>query len=99
MVWCAITCDRVIGPYFFADSVTGNKYRIMLQQYFWPKLSLSERRKSIFQQDGAGAHYKVNVRTWLNSHFPDRWIGRATSKDKNLLKWPARSPDLAPPDW
>ncbi|KAF2360319.1 Protein of unknown function DUF4817 [Trinorchestia longiramus] len=40
-VWCGITSSRTIGPYFFEDvdgntvTVNGNRYRQMLQEYFF----------------------------------------------------------------
>ncbi|KAJ8959404.1 hypothetical protein NQ318_022092 [Aromia moschata] len=39
-----------------------------------------------FQQDGTPAHYEVNVRKYLHTIFPNRWI------------LPAQSPDLTPLD-
>ena len=47
-----------------------------------------------FQQDGAPAHYAKDVRQWLDETFPGCWIGR-----RGPIKWPARSPDLTPPDF
>jgi hypothetical protein len=66
----------------------------MLQEFF-----ISENRKShiirsiIFQQDGAPAHFAVDVRQYLDYHFPNRWIGRCGS-----IRWSLRSPDLTPLD-
>ena len=37
---------------------------------------------------------KHPVRSWLDRKFPDRWIGR-----RGPIEWPARSPDLSPPDF
>ena len=34
------------------------------------------KKKIIFQQDGARAHFSKEVRTWLNENFNDKWIGR-----------------------
>jgi hypothetical protein len=36
----------------------------------------------------------VCAREWLDLHFEGRWIGR-----RGPLEWPARSPDLTPPDF
>ena len=63
----------------------------MLQEFLWPKV---KQRRLIFQQDGAPAHYSLEVRDWLDQKFPDRWIGR-----RGPIEWPARSPDLTPPDF
>ncbi|KAJ8953574.1 hypothetical protein NQ318_002996, partial [Aromia moschata] len=40
-----------------------------------------------FQQDDAPAHYEVDVRQYLHTIFPNRWIGRRGS---------VQSPDLTP---
>lgn len=37
-VWCGIMRDRIIGPYFFAEWITGNTYLDMLQLYAVPQL-------------------------------------------------------------
>ena len=39
-------------------------------------------------------HWHLAVRTFLNVHLPNRWIGRAGQKDQVFCKWPPRSPDL-----
>ena len=85
MVWCGMTSAGLIGPYFFSDSVTGESYLKMLNDFIWPELM---RRRLYFQQDGAPVHYANTVRAWLNEKFPDRWIGRG-----GPIEWPARSPD------
>jgi transposase len=77
--------------YFFDGSVTGESYLEMLQTYVWPKV---RQRRLYFQQDGAPSHYSLVVREWLDQKFPDHWIGR-----RGPIEWPARSPDLTPPDF
>jgi hypothetical protein len=47
-----------------------------------------------FQQDGAPPHYLEEVREYLNTRLPGRWIGRAAP-----IAWPPRSPDLTPLDF
>jgi transposase len=91
MVWCGITSYGIIGPYFFDGLVTGESYLQMLQEFLWPQV---KQRRLIFQQDGAPAHYSLQVRKWLDQKFPDRWIGR-----RGPIECPARSPDLTPPDF
>lgn len=91
MVWCGMTSGGLIGPYFFDGSVTGESYLEMLQTYVWPKV---RQRRLYFQQDGAPSHYSLVVREWLDQKFPDHWIGR-----RGPIEWPARSPDLTPPDF
>ena len=91
MVWCGMTSGGLIGPYFFDGSVTGESYLEMLQTYVWPKV---RQRRLYFQQDGAPSHYSLVVREWLDQKFSSHWIGR-----RGPIEWPARSPDLTPPDF
>jgi len=90
-VWCGMTSRGLIGPLFFDGNVTAAAYLTMLTEFLWPNLM---RRRLYFQQDGAPAHYALNVRAWLDSKFGNRWIGR-----RGPIEWPARSPDLTPCDF
>ncbi|CAF1680033.1 unnamed protein product, partial [Adineta ricciae] len=64
-VWCAMSRTHLIGPFFFeGDTVNGEKYLSMLQNFFLP------------EQDGAPPHFAVDVRQYLDHQFPQRWIGR-----------------------
>ena len=90
-VWCGMSSNGLVGPYFFEDVVTGQSYKRMLVDYAWPKL---KKEDFYFQQDGAGPHYALLVREWLDGKFPGRWIGR-----RGPFDWPARSPDLTPCDF
>ncbi len=90
-VWCGMSSNGLIGPFFFNDTVNGPLYKEMLVEYVWPKIS---RKGFYFQHDGAGAHYAIIVREWLDKKFPNRWIGR-----RGPFDWPARSPDLTPCDF
>jgi hypothetical protein len=91
MVWCGITSAGIIGPYFFNETVVADNYLATLNDYLWPQI---KRKRMYFQQDGAGAHYAVQVRNWLDEKLPGRWIGR-----RGPIEWPARSPDLSPCDF
>jgi hypothetical protein len=42
--------------------------------------------------DGASAHFTRDVKQFLDSHYPDRWIGQ-----NRLMLWPLWSPDLNRP--
>ena len=67
----------------------------MLRDFFIPELKRLRRHSTTyFQQDGAPPHWGLNVREFLNTQFPDRWIGR-----NGPIHWPARSPDLTPLDY
>lgn len=91
-VWCGIIGDRIIGPHFFDQALTGirflefliNDFPILLED-----VPLETRRTMFLQLDGCPAHYSINVRNHINGTFRERWIGRGS-----LFPWPARSPDL-----
>ena len=86
-----MTKSKVYGPFFFAeDTVTGAVYLDMLEN-FLEKMLLSDGilNTVVFQQDGAPCHYALIVCDYLNSRFPNRWIGRGGPR-----LWAARSPDL-----
>ena len=96
-VWIGFDCDYVYGPYFFpGNTVNAEDYLTMLRTFFFPLLlrRRGQMTTSWFQQDGAPPHWALAVRKELTSHFGSRWIGRG-----GPLTWPARSPDLAPPDF
>lgn len=92
LVWCAISANRVFGPYYFEDTVDQHNYLEMLKKDFWPKvLRTADYEKYHFQQDGATPHTATAVQTWLGQSFKEKFI------NKNL--WPPRSPDLNPCDF
>lgn len=100
-VWCALSSTTVVGPYFFEDggatvTVTGARYREMLEQFFVPELQRLNLplNRIWFQQDGAPAHTAAHVLGYLAEVFP----GHVISKNAAVV-WPPRSPDLAPPDF
>ena len=95
-VCCAISKNQLVGPYFFEDdTVNGNNYLSMLQNFFiWEVRKLHKVRSIIFQQDGAPSHFSSDVRQYLDNHFPNRWIGRG-----GPIRWAPRSPDLTPLDF
>jgi len=76
-------------------TTTGIVYLDMLQEFLIPQLDEDDKEGRIhFQQDGAPPHYLGEVREYLNTRFPGRWIGRATP-----IAWLPRSPDLTPLDF
>jgi hypothetical protein len=95
-VWCAMSETRLIGPFFFNDdTINGQKYLTMLQDFFIPELRRLRLVNSIlFQQDGAPPHFSREVRRFLDNIFPNRWIGRG-----GPIRWAPRSPDLTPLDF
>ena len=46
--------------------------------------------------DEATIHISCEVRQYLNTVLPERWIGRASGNDQPLMLWPQRSPDINP---
>ena len=102
-VWAGIINNRVIGPYFFEGSLTGERYHDFLENDLIPALATLYPDENMpdmpnqalwFQQDGAPPHYAASVRRFLDDVFPNRWIGRRGS-----IEWPPRSPDLTPLDY
>ena len=89
----------LIGPYIFRDdrelpcTVNADRYIKMLQEYFLPALQRQgiDLRSIFFQQDLATPHTSHRALEFLQSHFGDCVISKGI--------WPARSPDLAPPDF
>jgi hypothetical protein len=90
IVWAAVGVKRIIGPFFFDETVNGERYLLMLQTQFWPQLDVEEREVMRFMQDGAPPHWSRQVRNWLDEKLPTRWMGRGSAN----MPWPPRSPDL-----
>lgn len=98
-VFCAISHAKVYGPFFFHErTVNGHVFLDMLQQWLLPQLE-ADTADFILQLDGAPPHYHGSVRDHLNMALPQRWIGRASQGDQQLIHWPPRSPDLTPCDF
>lgn len=104
-VWCGMTCDFLVGPFFFETptpsgpkrcSVTGTSYSAMLREQLIP--ALQERNcleTTVFMQDGAPPHIAKEVKKLLRDTFgADRLISRGFDN-----AWPPRSPDLNPCDF
>jgi len=94
-VFGGISSAGLLGPFFFDGTVNGDRYLQLLDNNVWPILqNRPDINNTFWMQDGAPAHYDARVRAWLHQKFPNRWIGR-----RGPLEWPARSPDLTPPDF
>ncbi|CAK9826872.1 hypothetical protein ANTRET_LOCUS4642 [Anthophora retusa] len=97
-VWCAVTSQQIIGPYFFEDnngnavSVTGERYRHMLENFLRP--AIDDNEEMWFQQNGATAHTVRSTMDTLRGIFDERIISR-----NSAFNWPPRSPDLTAPDF
>jgi hypothetical protein len=74
---------------------TGIVYLDMLQHFLLPQLDEDNQGGRIhFQQDGTLPHYIRELREYLNTRFPSRWIGKAVT-----IAWLPRSRDLTPQDF
>ena len=56
LVWCAMSSQKIYGPYFFESTVNQNNYHNMLVRFFWSKVVREDYKKYYFQQDGASPH-------------------------------------------
>lgn len=95
-VWAGLVHGHVIGPFFIEGNLNSQLYLELLQnRVIQALLDLNIDLNTLwFQHDGAPAHSSRQVREYLNTVFPHRWIGRGGE-----IEWPPRSPDLAPNDF
>jgi hypothetical protein len=96
LVWCAMSEHGIIGPYFFEGTVNSERYREMLNTFFFPELRALRipLATAWFQQDGATAHCSNQNLELLEFKFGERLISRRTQRP-----WPPRSPDLSSCDF
>lgn len=97
-VWCAILNTKIIGPFFFFNTLNTPRFLNFLNTELMDSiddLPLVVRRELYFQLDGASIHNARIVRAWLDENFPLRWIGR----NSRLIEWSPRSPDITPLDF
>jgi inhibitor of nuclear factor kappa-B kinase subunit alpha len=96
-MWIGFTAHFILPPFFFdSGTVTGQRYRQMLEQHVIPYLKHHHKFSStIFMQDGASPHIEHSVKELLQHSFgEERIISRNFPHP-----WPARSPDLNPSDY
>ena len=92
LVRCAISANRIFGPYLFEESLNQHNYLKMLKSFYSPKLQrTTDYRKYYFQQNGTAPYTANMVLECLGDHLSTKFI------DKK--KWPPRSPDLNPCDF
>ncbi|GFV90778.1 transposase [Trichonephila clavipes] len=90
----------IIGPYFFKNdeghnvTVNGDRYRVMITNFFIPELNNHDVQELWFQQDGATCHTARATIDLLKDTFGDRLISRF-----GPVNWPPRSCDLTPLDY
>ncbi|GFV43024.1 transposable element Tc3 transposase [Trichonephila clavipes] len=99
-VWCALWAGGIIGPYFFKNdeghnvTVTGDRNRAMITNFFIPELNNHDIQELWFQQDGATCHTARATIDLLKDTFGDRLISRF-----GPVSWPPISCDLTPLDY
>ena len=96
-MWCAVLDYQLRGPFILEVRLTGEAYLRFLEEEL-PRLledvPVNKRGRMYFEHDGAPPYSSREVRHFLNSRFPGRWIGSGGPHN-----WPARSPDLNPLDY
>ncbi|CAH2011084.1 unnamed protein product [Acanthoscelides obtectus] len=96
-VWCGIIGSKIVGPFFYEGTLTGERYVEFMSEIltnFLDELDLISRHHLHFQQDGAPAHNSRGTYHFLSTTFNDQWIGI-----NGPIQWPPRSPDLNPLDY
>ncbi|GBL79602.1 hypothetical protein AVEN_2961-1, partial [Araneus ventricosus] len=92
-LWCALSHDTVMWSFFFAEtSVTANIYLDMLYIYGIPQMQHLQQTV-FFQHDRVNPHW-TRMFGFLDTAFPNRWIGRG-----GPIACPPRSPGLTPLDF
>lgn len=88
-VWCAISRRRIIGPIFFTETITSERYKDIIENFV--SLLEEDERYCWFQQDGAPCHTANSSMNFLAEFFGERIVTKGL--------WPPRSPDLTPLDF
>lgn len=90
--------NRLIGPFFYQNTLNGERYLEMLENQIVPAIRevvpQNEFHNVWFQQDGCPAHNSRNVKNLLRATFGDKLISNG-----GPISWPARSPDITPLDF
>ena len=89
--------DYLLGPIIIPDRLNGAAFLEFLQNtlpLIMEEISHAIRREMWFQNDGAPAHFSLQVRAHLIRVYREKWIGRGVP-----VAWPARSPDPTPLDF
>ncbi|KFM73837.1 hypothetical protein X975_01801, partial [Stegodyphus mimosarum] len=83
------------GPNNSSYDMNGANYPNLLRESVTPHIQeMFGNEKWYFQQEEAPPHYHRDVRAYLDSHLPNRWVGRRRS-----IEYPPHSPDLNPLDF
>ena len=65
---------RIIGPIFFDETISAERYRTHILEQFVSQLNETELEQGWFQQDGATAHTARTPLNILESIFANRVI-------------------------
>jgi hypothetical protein len=75
-VWVAMSRRRIIGPIFFNETITAERYRNQILEVFINQLHEDEQQRGYFQQDGAPPHVAHQRINYLQEFFGDRLVSR-----------------------
>ena len=85
--------NRLVGPDVLPNRLNAAQYLDFLNNVVEGQLDvevpLGERVRMWYLHDGAPPHFARPVTEWLNTHFPDQYVGR-----NGPVAWPPRLPDL-----
>ncbi|KMQ83311.1 transposable element tc3 transposase [Lasius niger] len=84
MIWAAFSYTAKTPVCWISTKMNSEKYTELLEDVLIPFMEDTDCENGIFQQDNAPIH---------NSKLSKEWF---RSKNIQLMKWPARSPDLNP---
>ena len=96
-IWCGIIHNMLVGPRVMKNRLTGANYRdslVNILPVLLEEVPLAVCARTWFQHDGAPAHFSHLEKQQLMVTFGDRWMDHL-----HPVPWPARSPDLNPPDF
>ena len=99
-VWCGLWSGGIIGPFFFKNdagatvTVTGIRYRAIINQFLFLKINDIDADDICFQQDGATCRTANETVDLLKEKFGESIISR-----NGPVNWPPRSCDLTPLDF
>ncbi|XP_043676454.1 uncharacterized protein LOC122633042 [Vespula pensylvanica] len=98
-VWCGLTSDCVIGPFFFKNDdgnnaaiVTVERYKNMIENFLRP--AVEDKPDMWFQQDENASHTAEPTMEILREIFSGRLISK-----QGAIEFPERSPDLTATDF
>ena len=86
-------CQRKLS-FFVGATVNYDTYLDMLESWLMERLNEEKSDDFIFVQDGAPPHWSLKVSQFLNTTFPDIWIGWSGQDDRVLMPWPSSSHTL-----